>query len=199
MAKNTTQLPPALDSLLPSEASALACYRDFREQLPPVKSARGIRKKPSEALEAARMFARSAREARGYEDPLSRLDALHDAGEALGADIRAALDWLIDRDTATTNNPMIAKSVVLGELLKEPDEPVRWLVEDTLPAGRFVAAYRATEGREDDPRPVPRGGGGARPSVARARVRPRPGALPGARRTARLRAAAFFEARGARR
>ena len=129
MESNTT-------SLFPSEEAALACYRSFRDagHLPPVMAAK-TRTRPSKALDRARGFAMAVREAAFYEDEMSRMDALHDAGAGLTGEDRAALDWMIDRDATTASNPMIAKAVGLGELLTEPDEPVRWLVEDVLPAG----------------------------------------------------------------
>ena len=123
-------------SLSPSEEVALACYRAFRDagHLPPVMAAK-TRARPSNALERARGFAIAVRDAAFHGDELNRLDALHDAGAGLAGEDRAALDRLIDRDATTASNPMIAKTVGLGELLTEPDEPVRWLVEDVMPAG----------------------------------------------------------------
>ena len=151
-AREVADSPPGLDDCRADEATtrwslppqacplrkevALACYRAFRDagHLPPVMAAK-TRARPSKALDRARDFAMAVRDGATYEDELSRLDALHDAGAGLGGDVRAALDWMIDRDATTASNPMISKTVELGELLTEPDEPVRWLVEDVMPAG----------------------------------------------------------------
>ena len=124
-------------SLLPSEQEALDCYRAFRDagHLPPVGRPTAVRAKPSESLGRAVRFATDVRDAATFHEGMLRLDALHDAGAMLTAEVRTALDWMIDRDQATASNPMVAKAVGLGELLNEPDEPVRWLVDDALPAG----------------------------------------------------------------
>ena len=122
-------------NLLPSEEKALECYRAFRDagQLPPVQSSRYERAKPSAALDASIKFAMAVRDDATLDDLTERLDALHEEGMRLTGPIRAALDWMIDRDAHDDDDGYSLPELIALELPAD-----RWIVADLIRRGVLV-------------------------------------------------------------